>query len=305
MNRLQSELHRLYLPQATAGQGAGADIDTDPDTATEAGAGAGEPTLFDAGGHTRAMVLELARPASWSTLSAVWKGVQADLGLPAPAIAVSGQDGCQLWFSLAQPQPVAQARAFLTALRGHYLGEVDASRLRLLPTPDPDPAGADQARHARLTPAPQAGGERWSAFVAADLAAMFADEPWLDMAPNQEGQAELLARLGSIEPADFQRALAQLVPAPAPGAVGRPPAMESSRADGGPGSGEQGAAPLTGRWQDPGDFLLAVMNDGTVALALRIEAAKALLPYRGGPTRPGHVAGSSPSRTPTGPGDVD
>ena len=54
------------------------------------------------------MVLELTGPADWDVLSAVWRGVQADLELPAPAIAVSGTDGLQLWFSLEAPVPAAQ-----------------------------------------------------------------------------------------------------------------------------------------------------------------------------------------------------
>ncbi|MDZ4295265.1 MAG: hypothetical protein U1C47_25500 [Hydrogenophaga sp.] len=37
-------------------------------------------------------------------------------------------------------------------------------------------------------------------------------------------------------------------------------------------------AALQGPYQDPRRFLLDVMNDPTVALVLRIDAAKALLP---------------------------
>ena len=37
--------------------------------------------------------------------------VQADLALPAPAIAVTGSDGVQLWFSLVQPVQPGQAQA--------------------------------------------------------------------------------------------------------------------------------------------------------------------------------------------------
>jgi hypothetical protein len=38
-------------------------------------------------------------------------------------------------------------------------------------------------------------------------------------------------------------------------------------------------APATGQALAPKDFMLAVMHEPTVALALRIEAAKALLPH--------------------------
>ena len=60
-----------------------------------------------AGNAVRALVLDVARPADWRPLAAVWQGVQADLGLPAPAIVANGSDGLQLWFSLAQPVPAA------------------------------------------------------------------------------------------------------------------------------------------------------------------------------------------------------
>ena len=99
----------------------------------------------------------------------------------------------------------------------------------------------------------------WSAFVAPDLAPIFADEPWLDQPPSPEAQASVLARLQSIKPAALAAALARLRPA-APS--DRPP--------------EPVAA---GPQLTPKAFLLAVMQDPTVALDLRIEAAKALLPY--------------------------
>ncbi|WP_088282211.1 hypothetical protein [Ideonella sp. A 288] len=258
MTRLPLELHRLYAP-------------TDPTLET------GEPGLVDAGGQVRAMVLELRRPADWAALARVWQGVQADLDLPAPAIAVSGQDGYQLWFSVAQPVPAARAIDFLDALRARYLGDVKASRVALWPRLDADTP--TQVVHAPWVPAPQADNGRWSAFVAADLAPVFADEPWLDLPPNPDGQASLLAPLASIAPADWQRVLDQLrpaAPAPAPSA-----ALPEATA---PASTSR--APAAGGGLDPKRFLLEVMNDETVALALRVEAAKALLPYADGLGRP-------------------
>ncbi|HET6789190.1 MAG TPA: hypothetical protein VFW84_11555 [Aquabacterium sp.] len=243
MTRLTSELHRLYMPHPATGQPA-----DEP-----------APGLIDAQGRVRAMVLELSRPADWGALSAVWQGVQADLALPAPAIAVSGTDGFQLWFSLAQPVPAAQAWAFMEALRARYLPDIRPERLRLLPQVD----GSHPAQHARLIPAPQADEDHWSAFVAPDLAPVFADTPWLDIPPGRDGQADVLAPLRSIQPADFQQALAQLEPAAAQAAVVTTVAPS--------------APSLSGSGTDPRRFLLDVMNDETVALALRIEAAKALL----------------------------
>ena len=89
MNRLMSEWNRLYLLPGEALAAEGIDLD-----AAQAG-------LVDPRGRVRALVLELARPAAWEPLATVWRGVQADLELPAPAIAVSGVDGYQLWSAVA------------------------------------------------------------------------------------------------------------------------------------------------------------------------------------------------------------
>jgi len=242
MNRLDAERQRLYGVDGT----------------TPAGA-------IDAAEHVRALVLGLARPADWQALAAVWHGVQADLALPAPAIAVAGPEGYQLWFALDEAVPSAQAMAFLEALRRRYLAEVEASRLGLWPRADA--TGALQ--QARAVPAPLAPEGPWSAFVAPDLAPMFSEEPWLDLPPNPEGQADLLARLATIPRADFERALSLLGPATtaAPEATpDRQPAADPSSAP----------RPAT---TDPRQFLLDVMTDDRVPLALRIEAAKALLPH--------------------------
>jgi hypothetical protein len=253
MNRLQSELHRLYLPAAAG-----------PSTAADAA------SLIDAGGLVRALVLELVRPANWEALSKVWQGIQLDLELPAPAVAVSGSDGLQLWFSLAEPVPVPRAHAFLAALRAHFLPDVAPQRVRQWPVADASAPG--QARHTQLVPAQQAQTGNWSAFLAPDLASVFADTPWLDVAPSTEGQADLLARLDSIKLPAFEAALQRLRPAPP-----APDAPESMRTEAGldpTPTTSASAAP-----SDPKQFLLQVMGDDAVPLALRIEAAKALLPY--------------------------
>ena len=201
------------------------------------------------------MVIELARPASWEALSKVWHGVQIELELPAPGIAVSGTDGLQLWFSLAEPVEAARAHAFVEGLRARFLPEIAANRIRLLPELKPQ-------GHATLVPAPQAGGENWSAFVAPDLAPVFADTPWLDLPPSDEGQAALLHVLEAIKPAAFEAAMKGL------GAGAQPQRATMAVAE--------AMAPDA---DDPKRFLLHVMNDDTVALALRIEAAKALLQH--------------------------
>lgn len=45
---------------------------------------------------------------------------------------------------------------------------------------------------------------------------MFADAPWLDVPPNPDGQAQLLASLKRIAPAAFESVLQQLGPASVP-----------------------------------------------------------------------------------------
>lgn len=222
MNRLQSELQRLYLLPAAEGN--------------------------DAAGPVRGLVMALSQPADWELLGRVWRGVQADLELPAPGIAVSGSDALQLWFSLQAPVSAARGADFLARLAGRYLGDVAPARLQLLPS-----AGA-ATHHAPRVPAQQPGTDNWSAFVSADLAPVFGDTPWLDIPPSAEGQADLLARLQPIEPAAFEAALQSLQPAMAA------PTPAASMAD-----------------VDPRRFLQQVLNDANAPLALRVEAAKTLL----------------------------
>ena len=113
MNRLDTEHQRLFA--------------SDPDATAE--------------GRLRHLVLAVCGPADWAPLSAVWRGVQADLDLPAPAIAVNGVDAFELWFSLADPVPAHTAAAFLDGLCDRYLGEVAPARRRCWPSSDPRTAG--------------------------------------------------------------------------------------------------------------------------------------------------------------------
>ncbi|WP_332743226.1 hypothetical protein [Hydrogenophaga sp.] len=218
-----------------------------------------------ADGHTRALVLGLARPADWTVLRAVWQGVQADLELPAPAIAVSGTDSYQLWFSLAQPVALEQAQRFLEQLRQRYLPDVARARIRIWPPADMPVAGS--VHHVPAVPARQEATGNWSAFVSPDLPAVFGEDPWLDMAPGLDAQAELLSRLKCIQPDEWAHALERLTPAEAPAT---PPTRAPAPTE---PPGPTGGAPM-----EPRQFLLSVMNDPSAPLALRIEAAKALLP---------------------------
>ena len=236
--RLQQDLQRLYGSHATA-------LSAPP----------------------RAAVLELARPADWSALGAVWRGVQSDLGLPAPAIAVNGRDGFQLWFALAEVGMSAQSAELLTALCRVYLPELRPTRLSMWSAAMVTAAPALPPQRQQ-----QVADEQWSAFVAPDLAPVFSDEPWLDTEPGPEAQAEVLGRLACISPAQLAAALEQL--GARTGSMSPPQAPSAQQA--------RPMAPLglvthAADETDPRRFLLRVMNDEGVAMALRIEAAKALL----------------------------
>ncbi len=248
MNRLQTELHRLY---------GASDAD---DTSQDADA----PGLVDAEGQVRALVLELARPADWSVLALLWHGVQTDLALPAPAIVVNGVDGYQLWFSLVEPLHAAEGRRFMERLRLRYLGDVAPARIVITLPPAVE-----------MAPVLKAPPGQWSAFVARDLAAVFADEPWLDMCPSPEAQADVLSRLKSIKTADFQVAFEQL--APFDQAEAGQPALALIAND--EVGGDERPALSSANSADPKCFLLDAMNDRGLDMRLRIEAAKALLPY--------------------------
>ncbi len=272
MDRLQTEFHRLYLPDPAASG--------DTNTA---------PRLIGPHGEVRALVLELGRPAQWAPMARVWEGVQSELGWPAPAIAVTGVDAYQLWFSLAEPVAVAQAEQCLASLRWCYLNEVAPERIGSYPSLSqaaPEASTAAQALHAHEVPAQQPGTERWSAFLSRDLATLFAEEPWLDLPPGAEAQAELLAGLGSVSAADFHRGLQTLLARQQAaegmrgGAAAAPHGRPPSPAQGQAGSPAERPAlwpMLPGGYVDPQLFLRDVMNHPEVALAQRIEAAKALL----------------------------
>lgn len=259
MNRLSREFRRLYLPAADAPAGA-----------------------------LRALVLEVARPANWQPLAAVWQGVQAELDLPAPAIAANGEDGLQLWFSLAEPVGAARADAFVEALCRRYLPELPAARRARVPARAP--AGALAKVPAQAPTAAHDGG-RWFAFLAPDLVSLFAETPWLDLPPNDEGQADLLARLLSIRPAQFEAAEAALAsslasslesalsselasaPVPAPLLTAVPvPALATPASEAPAHVASAGAAAHVAR-----AFLLSVVTDAAAPLAQRIQAAQALL----------------------------
>lgn len=239
--------------------------------------------LLSPEGKVRAMTVDFDRAADWGLAAILFQALQEVLDLPAPAVSVSGQKGFRFWLSLAEPVPCAQARDFLDALRRNYLTEIPVADLGLLP--DDNRESPVASVRIMLTPACQPATGKWSAFIDPSLVAMFVDEPWLEMAPNMERQAEMLAGLKSMEPKAFQRALDRLQ-----GMVKSDPdqtldglsPLRSGESDGlssfavtSPASRLSVGSTFT----DPVSFLLAVMNDSSADAAQRIDAAKALLPY--------------------------
>jgi hypothetical protein len=244
MDRLNTQHHRLYLPPGAR------------DDATR---------LLGDDGRVRALVLALGGPADWAALVPLWRGVQADLKWPEPAIVVNGRGAFELWFSLAEPLPQGEAARLLAQLQRRYLGGVRADRVHAWP-------GADAAELPACPPF-NSGPERWAAFVTPDLPAVFGDDPALDFEPGADAQAELLARLRPVSGAELRRAFAVLSEPGQPVAVATPvvPAPTAPKLPTPPG------ATATAPTGDPRAFLTAVMNDTSVPLALRIEAAKGLL----------------------------
>jgi len=251
-SRLQQEYSRLFLV-------AGRDGDC----------------LINELGMVRALVVEFTVPLGWKALSEVWYGVQRDFGLPAPAIAVSGTDAIQLWFSMANDIDGTTAERFLSTLKLLYLPGIPPSQLRLFPMRDV--SSVEKETHTELVPADRHSTGHWSAFISADLAAIFDVEPWLDIPPNMDQQADILSKLQPIKPDQLSTVLAAHD-------------NKTKREFGGPAGPSAEIGNSSGESNDselpeiasmsPQMFLLQAMRDVRLPLEHRIEAAKALLPYK-------------------------
>jgi hypothetical protein len=195
MQKLISELSRLYihagaLPQEIVAQ-------------RLLGQASAPVSLTAANGMTRALAIAFRKVADagearhWHLLCEVANALQVELGLPAPAVSISGVDGYGLWLSFAEPVPTAQVQNFLDLLRNAYFPEMAI---------DADAASAP----VELPPCLNQGTGKYAAFIHPDLGASFADEAGLEMAPPFAGQAALLDGLRSISPAQFEHAVQTL-----------------------------------------------------------------------------------------------
>ncbi|SFF86727.1 hypothetical protein SAMN05518865_105253 [Duganella sp. CF458] len=123
----------------------------------------------------------------WERLCSVANALQAELGLPAPAVSISGAGAFGLWLSLEKPVTAEQAQEFAK-----------------LVCPDAETAAA------ALPPFLDQASGKWAAFIHPGMGASFAGDEGLDMQPPEAGQLALLEGLECIGPAQFAQALDQL-----------------------------------------------------------------------------------------------
>jgi len=265
----------------------------------------------DTDDSVRVLVVDFRRAADWPQVLQLHRCLQEELGLPAPAIAVTGGAGFQLWLSLAEAQPRAQAERFLAGLSRRYLAELAVGSLACHPAcgEASKAAGRTAGRATEqvlgapgvereagavvvagvapgepaLVPGLDRVSGRWSVFIDPGLGSMFIDEAGLATPPNLDAQADLLGPVQHITPADFAAAL-KLLDSPASDAGDGEAAAGVVGADAvGAARGERDDArarlAIGGGFTDPTRFLLAVMNDPSASAKQRIRAAKALLPY--------------------------
>ncbi len=261
MNGLFAEFRRLYfLPEQVL-------------RVPDAGNSTVATRLVAKDGVTRTMVLSFERSTDWEYVAKLYQAVHEDLALPVPAVSAAGGQGYQLWFSLADQVSIEQASHFLHLLQRVFLREIKTENLTLWPD-----VGA-LAGEICLPPECHELTGKWSAFIDPGMGSMFVEEPGLGMAPMMDRQADLLADLECIKADAFARALDLLQ------AASSPPEPAAPRLEEGSLQSECTAVMLgsgpnsSNAYSDPKSFLLAVMNDSSVSVADRIEAAKALLPY--------------------------
>lgn len=256
MNKLESELQRLYCLPGQEWPSSKSVTD--------------KPLidLITATGLVRCLVISVENGSAWAQVATLFQGVQDELNLPAPAISVSVEDGYQIWFSLAEPVALQLARDFMKGICHKYLAETKTAKMKHRP------GMADDLSFVPQIPARQASSDRWSAYIDPTMGSMFVEETWLEMPPNLDKQAGMLAGLKSITTEDFDLALSTLqtmheteTSPPAENTELRQLQQRSKTTLG-----------LGNNFSNPKSFLLAVMNDPAASAEQRIQAAIALLP---------------------------
>ncbi|MEN3276792.1 MAG: hypothetical protein V7631_2582 [Massilia sp.] len=219
MEKLIAQLLRLYIPAGTLAPQSLADH--------LLGRTRDAPPLVTADGLTRCVVipfdkaLDGAGRDGWTRLCEAAHALQADHGLPAPAVSIDGEHGFCLWISLETPVPAALADRFVERVRAAW---------------SPGSALRGGPRVAALPPCLNRHTGKWAAFIHPGMGASFADEPGLDIAPPPAAQAAFLEDLESAGLAPFQRAVDALAApqqiAPAAAAPLPAPAASAAAADG-------------------------------------------------------------------------
>lgn len=259
MSRLSAELKRLFF------------LPTDvalpvPDKAFDLDS-------VHAAAVTRVLLIAIKRGKNWPVIAKLFHAIQHELKLPVPAVSLFDGVGYGLWFSLEKPEAFARAKMFLQRVVRYYLSDIDPQNLICYP-PLLDEGQSMSLEQLTFPPRQLAGTEHWSAFIDPSMGDMFADDPWLEMEPNPDRQADLLGHIASIKHEEFSEAcsaLERLTSSPSDH-------LSNSLIE----SVNQKKLPnalcgVGGGFSDPRDFLLAVMNDVSTEPALRVEAAKSLL----------------------------
>lgn len=193
MQKIISELKRLYLMDSTDTSGLAAHL-------------RGETTLCvdlaDQAGMARALVLafhKTGNDAHWQRLCEVANALQQDLGLPAPAVSVSGGSSYGLWLSFETALPLAQLRQFQALLQRAYFDDQKLESGNTL---------------VELPPCLHRASGLWAAFINPGMGASFAEDLGLEMAPPISAQTGFLEGLRGITAAQFTHALERLQQAP-------------------------------------------------------------------------------------------
>lgn len=188
MRKLIAELRRLYLPD-----------DRRHDDAELEAHLRGERTmsvdLTGGDGLARALVIEFRKlpdDGHWSQLCETANALQTELGLPAPAVSVSGGDSYGLWLSLEAPVPAARLRQLKTLLHQAYFAQQEI---------DIDKSVVE------LPPSLHQSSGLWAAFINPGMGASFADDLGLDMQPPVAAQTAFLEGLRGITAKELEHAL--------------------------------------------------------------------------------------------------
>lgn len=157
--------------------------------------------LAAADGGTRSIALAFRKlpgdgeAGHWERLCSLANTLQTELGLPAPAVSISGAGSYGLWLSLEKPAAPVLAEEFTELLYRAYC---------------PEQAGASANAAPELPPRMNQVSGKWSAFIHPGMGASFAGDEGLEVQPPEGGQVALLEDLESIGSVQFAQALDQL-----------------------------------------------------------------------------------------------